>query len=56
MLIEVFRDAEAGQAHVESAHFKAATAMMPRWLAAAPEIIHIEGDSEGWTGVSEVPG
>jgi quinol monooxygenase YgiN len=54
--VEVFRDAEAGQAHVESDHFKEAIAQMPRWLAAAPEIIHIEGSSEGWTGVKEVPG
>jgi quinol monooxygenase YgiN len=54
--VEVFRDAEAGKAHVESEHFKAAVAQMPRWLAAAPEIIHIEGESEGWTGVKEGPG
>ena len=53
VLIEVFRDEAAGQAHVESDHFKAASESMPRWLAAAPEIIHIEGPGEGWSGVSE---
>ena len=53
VLIEVFHDAEAGQAHVESAHFKEATSMMPRWLAAAPEIIHVEVPGDGWSAVSE---
>ena len=36
VLIEVFRDRESGDAHVESAHFKAAMELMPRLLAAAP--------------------
>ena len=52
-VFEVFRDAEAGKAHVESEHFKAASSMMPRWLAAVPEIIHVEGPGEGWAPVSE---
>lgn len=53
VLVEVFRDAEAGQAHVESDHFKTAMAQMPRWLAAAPEIIHVETEGDGWSSVSE---
>ena len=52
VLIEVFRDAEAGKAHVESDHFKAASSMMPRWLAAVPEIIHVEVP-DGFAPVSE---
>ncbi len=48
LLVEVFRDAEAGKAHVQSDHFKAATAQMPRWLAAVPEIIHMDAPGEGW--------
>ena len=54
--VEVFQDEDAGKVHVESEHFKAAVAQMPQWLAAAPEIIHIKGESEGWTGMSEVSG
>ena len=54
--VEVFQDEAAGQVHVESEHFKAAVAQMPQWLAAAPEIIHIKGESEGWTGMKEVSG
>ena len=46
-LIEGFRDAEAGEAHVSSEHFKAAMADMPRLLAAAPEIIHVEDARRG---------
>jgi quinol monooxygenase YgiN len=53
--IEIFRDAEAGRAHTESDHFKEATSMMPRWLAAAPEIIHVETPGDGWSSVSEGP-
>ena len=52
-LIEGFRDAEAGEAHVSSDHFKAAMADMPRLLAAAPEIIHVDTPGEGWGAVSE---
>ena len=33
--------------------FKAAMADMPRLLAAAPEIIHVEAPGEGWSSVSE---
>ena len=52
VLIELFRDAEAGQVHVESAHFKDASSKMPRWLAAVPEIIHVEVP-DGFAPVSE---
>jgi hypothetical protein len=27
--------------------------MMPRWLAAVPEIIHVEAAGDGWAAVSE---
>lgn len=53
VLIEVFRDAEAGKAHVESAHFKEANSLMARWCAAVPEIIHVEVPGDGWSAVSE---
>ncbi len=53
VLIEAYRDREAGDAHVQSAHFKAAMEQMPRWLAAAPEIIHVEVPGDTWDAVSE---
>ena len=52
-LVETFVDDDAGKAHVESDHFKAAMADMPRWLAAAPEIIHVEVPGDTWSAVSE---
>jgi quinol monooxygenase YgiN len=53
VLIELFTDDDAGQAHVASDHFKAAMQTMPRWLAAAPEIIHVEVPGDSWSAVSE---
>src|SRR4029077_712972 len=53
VLIELFRDEEAGRAHVESAHFAAASEQMPRWLAAAPDIIHVEVPGDSWSEVAE---
>jgi quinol monooxygenase YgiN len=53
VLIEVFRDAEAGEAHVQSAHFKEAMSQMPRLLAGVPEIIHVEVPGDSWARVSE---
>jgi quinol monooxygenase YgiN len=49
ILIEIFRDRESGDAHVQSDHFKAASAMMPRLLAAAPEIINVEVPGDSWS-------
>jgi quinol monooxygenase YgiN len=54
MLVEVFRDAAAGELHVQSAHFKAAMEKMPHLLAAVPEIIHIDGPGDGWSRMSEI--
>ena len=53
ILIEVFRDRESGDAHVQTAHFKAAMEQMPRYLAAAPEIINVEVPGDSWSAVSE---
>lgn len=53
LLVEVFRDAAAGEAHVQSEHFAKASNDMRRWLAAVPQIIHIEGEGDGWGAVGE---
>lgn len=54
VLVEVFADDEAGKAHVESAHFKQATALLPRVLAGAPAIIHANIPGDGWSKMAEV--
>jgi quinol monooxygenase YgiN len=54
VLVEVFQDQAAGDVHAQSEHFQAAMSEMPKWLAAVPEIIHIEGTSEGWGKMGEM--
>jgi quinol monooxygenase YgiN len=53
-LIEAFRDAAAGEAHVNSSHFAAAIARLPELLAAPPEIIHADIAADGWSAMAEV--
>jgi quinol monooxygenase YgiN len=54
VLVEGFRDSEAGSAHVNSAHFKASTEWLPGALSGAPEIIHVEIPGEGWSALAEL--
>jgi quinol monooxygenase YgiN len=54
VLVEMFRDEEAGKVHVESEHFKKATGQLSQWLAAVPEIIHVDRPGDGWDTMSEV--
>jgi quinol monooxygenase YgiN len=54
LLIEIFKDAEAGRQHVESEHFQAAIAALPQWLSAVPEIVHIDTPGDGWSRMSEL--
>ena len=54
ILVEAFHDGEAGNAHVESAHFQAAIAKLPKWLADVPEIVHVEVPGDGWARMSEL--
>ncbi|MFJ5861748.1 putative quinol monooxygenase [Pseudarthrobacter sp. NPDC092439] len=52
VLIEAFRDDEAGGAHVNSEHFKKATAELPAYLARTPDIINVKVD--GWSKLGEL--
>lgn len=53
-LVEVFRDAAASAAHIETDHFKMAIARMPGLLAGPPEIIHADIPGSGWSRVAEI--
>ena len=53
--VEAFTDRAAGEAHVNSEHFKAATVELPELMAAVPEIINVEV-ADGWSRVTEGPG
>jgi quinol monooxygenase YgiN len=53
VLIEVFRDADAGAAHVDTDHFRAAIGRLPDLLTEAPQILHVPSDATGWATMGE---
>ena len=54
VLVEVFRDAAAGAAHVATDHFKAAIAHLPSLLTGTPRIIHADIPGDGWSRMAEL--
>ena len=54
VLVEAFRDDEAGAAHVQSDHFKAATAELPQYLTATPRIVNTTIEGSGWSELGEM--
>jgi quinol monooxygenase YgiN len=55
VLVEGFRDAAAGSAHVGSAHFTAGIETMTDLIAATPQIINIDiPDRTGWSMMAEM--
>ncbi|MCU1615488.1 MAG: uncharacterized protein JWO98_3028 [Frankiales bacterium] len=54
VLLEGFRDAEAGQAHVRTEHFQKAIGWMPDVVSATPQIISVDVPPEGWGPMGEV--
>jgi quinol monooxygenase YgiN len=58
VLIEAFRDADAGAAHVQSGHFEAARQALPGYLAETPQIVNVTVPQDGWSPLGEmaVPG
>lgn len=54
VLLEAFRDGEAGASHVKSPHFRAAVASIPRFLAETPRIINVEVPGEDWSEMAEM--
>lgn len=58
VLLEAFRDGEAGGAHVNSAHFRAAQEKLPPYLVRTPKVVNVSLEQEGWSELGEmaVPG
>jgi quinol monooxygenase YgiN len=56
VLLEAFRDAEAGGEHVNSEHFKAATRELPELLSGIPRIVNTEVPGTEWSEVAEMSG
>lgn len=54
VLVEAFQDGAAGQAHVNSDHFKAAIAWLPDLLADIPEIVNVVVPEDGWSRMAEM--
>ena len=54
VLVEAFRDAEAGAAHVGSDHFKNAQATLPEHLAETPRIVNFEVPGTEWSELGEL--
>ena len=54
VLVEAFRDGDAGAAHVQSEHFRAAQRELPPHLAATPRIVSQTVDQDGWSELGEL--
>ena len=54
VLVEAFRDDEAGAAHVQSDHFKAAQQTLPPHLAETPRIINATIPQDDWSALGEM--
>jgi quinol monooxygenase YgiN len=54
VLVEAFRDDEAGGAHVRSDHFQAARRDLPPHLAETPRIVNASVPGTGWSELGEL--
>lgn len=53
VIVEAFRDGEAGAAHVGSDHFKAAQQKLPAYLAETPRIVNTTVPQDDWSELGE---
>ena len=54
VLVEAFRDDDAGAAHVQSAHFNAAREDLPPHLAETPRIVNFSVPGTDWSELGEL--
>jgi len=54
VLVEAFRDGDAGAAHVQSEHFKTAQRTLPPHLAETPRIVNTVLDQNDWSLLGEM--
>lgn len=54
VLVEAFRDDEAGAAHVQTVHFKAAQQDLPPHLAETPRIVNMSIPQDDWSALGEL--
>ena len=53
VLVEAFQD-DAGAAHVQSAHFRAAQQKLPQYLAETPRIVNATVPQDDWSALGEI--
>lgn len=53
-LVEAFRDADAGAAHVQSDHFRKAQQTLPPYLTETPRVINAEIPQDDWSALGEL--
>ncbi len=54
VLVEAFRDSDAGAAHVQSAHFRTAQETLPAHLAETPRVVNATLDQDDWSLLGEM--
>ena len=54
VLVEAFRDDDAGGAHVRSEHFATATSELPAYLQRTPDIVNCTVPGESWSELGEM--
>jgi quinol monooxygenase YgiN len=54
VLIEGFRDSDAGAAHVQSQHFKEAVRQAPPMLVDTPHVLYVEMPGTEWAELAEM--
>ncbi|GAB2867424.1 putative quinol monooxygenase [Actinoallomurus bryophytorum] len=54
VLVEAFRDDDAGAAHVQSEHFRTAQRTLPPHLAATPLIVNMKLPQDDWSELGEM--
>jgi quinol monooxygenase YgiN len=54
VLVEAFRDGDAGAAHVQSPHFKNAQQTLPPHLAETPRIVNFTVPQDDWSELGEM--
>ena len=54
VLVEAFRDGEAGGVHVNSDHFRRAMQELPQALTSTPKIVNQTINATGWSEMGEM--
>ncbi len=54
VLVEAFRDDEAGASHVQSEHFKTAQQTLPPHLAETPQVLNMTIPQDDWSRLGEL--